>query len=202
MDGARPGPSDEELVRNVREGDESAARELFDRHAGELRARVRRHLPRKLRPKVAESDVVQEAYLAAFLKLGDFEDRGDGSFARWIATIVERKVLDEVRNYAGTSKRDVRREEDVQSGIVRLAGPAGDRSVSADLREAEEREQLSHAMASLPDAQREVMRLVHDERLTVEQAAARMGRSLAAARKLYSRAVLRLSDELRGSTAG
>jgi RNA polymerase sigma-70 factor (ECF subfamily) len=202
MDGARTGPSDEDLVRRAREGDESAARSLFDRHAGALRARVRRNLPRKLRAKVAESDVVQEAYLAAFLRLGDFEDRGEGSFARWIATIVDNKVRDEVRDFAGTGKRDVRREEDVQSGIVRLAGPAGDPSVGAGLREAEEREQVARAMSALPATQREVMRLVHDERLTVEQAAARMGRSLAAARKLYSRAVLRLADELRGTTAG
>ncbi len=202
VEGGRSESSDEDLVRRAREGDESAARELFDRHAGALRARVRRKLPRNLRAKVAESDVVQEAYLAAFLRLSDFDDRGDGSFARWIATIVENKVLDEIRNFAGTGKRDVRREEDVRSGIVRLAGAAGDRSVGAGLREEEEREQVARAMSALPGAQREVMRLVHEERLTVEQAALRMGKSLAAARKLYSRAVLRLADELRNTTAG
>ena len=195
-------PSDEDLVRKVRDGDEAAARRLFERHSVELRERVARDLPRALRPRVAASDVVQEAYLAAFLRLGDFEDRGDGSFRRWIATILENKVKDEVRHHALAGKRDVRREVDVQSGIVRLAGASPVRSASADLRDAEDRAQVARAMAGLPSAQREVMRLVHEERLTVEQAAARMGRSLAAARKLYSRAVLRLADDLRGSTAG
>lgn len=195
-------PSDEELVRKVRSGDETSARRLFERHADELRARVARSMPRAMRPRVAASDVVQEAWLAAFLRLADFEDRGDGSFRRWLATIVENKTLDEVRHHVGATKRDVRREVDVQSGIVRLAGPASGRSASADLRDVEDRAQVERAMSVLPVAQREVMRLVHEERLTVEQAAVRMGRSLAAARKLYARAVLRLAEEVGGTSAG
>jgi RNA polymerase sigma-70 factor (ECF subfamily) len=195
-------PSDEELVRRFRAGDETAARGLFERHADELRARVARNLPRAMRPRVAASDVVQEAWLAAFVRLEGFEDRGDGSFRRWIGTIVENKVTDEVRHHVGAGKRDVRRELDVQSGIVRLAGAGRERSASADLRDAEDRAQVERAMSALPAAQREVMRLVHAERLTVEQAAARMARSLAAVRKLYSRAVLRLAQEVGGASAG
>jgi len=198
----RDEPSDEELVRRFRAGDETAARDLFERHADELRARVARNLPRAMRPRVAASDVVQETWLAAFLRLEGFEDRGDGSFRRWLGTIVENKVLDEVRHHVGAGKRDVRREIDVQSGIVRLAGASPERSASADLRDAEDKAQVERAMSALPDAQREVMRLVHEERLTVEQAASRMGRSLAAARKLYARAVLRLAQEVGGASAG
>jgi len=195
-------PSDEELVRRIRGGDAAAERELFDRHAAELCARVASHLPRAMRPRVAASDVAQEAWLAAFLRLADFEDRGAGSFRAWLAAIVENKVLDEVRHHVGAAKRDVRREIDVQSGIVRLAGAASERSASADLRDAEERAQVDRAMSVLPASQREVMRLVHEERLTTEQAASRMGRSVAAARKLYARAVMRLTREVGGASAG
>ena len=194
--------SDEELVRKVRAGDETAAHRLFERHADELRGRVARSLPRAMRPRVAASDVVQEAWLAAFLRLADFEDRGEGSFRRWLATIAENKALDEVRHHVGAGKRDVRREVDVQSGIVRLAGPASGRSASADLRDAEDKAQVERAMSALPGAQREVMRLVHEERLTMEQSAERMDRSLAAVRKLYSRALLRLAEEVGGASAG
>jgi len=189
-------------VRRVREGDEDAARTLFDRHVDEFRARVRRRLPRSVRPKVSESDVVQDAFLAAFLRLADFEERGDGSFKAWLGTILERKLLDEVRDWVGTGKRDVRREKDVQSGIVRLAGPSRERSPSADLRDAEDREIVARAIERLPAGQRDVMRLVQGERLTVEQAAERLGRSLAAVRKLHARAVLRLAGELGGSEHG
>src|SRR6185295_17896538 len=62
-------PSDEALVRSVRAGDETAARVLFDRHLPALRAKARARLPAALRGKVAESDVIQDAWLAAFLDL-------------------------------------------------------------------------------------------------------------------------------------
>ena len=88
--------SDEELVRRVRAGDEAAARLLFERHLPSLRAKARARLPTALRGKVAESDVIQEAWLAAYLALGKFEDRGDGSFGRWLRGILEHKVLEEV----------------------------------------------------------------------------------------------------------
>ena len=105
-----PEESDEDLVRRVRAGDEAAARRLFERHVPALRARARSRLPAALRSRVAESDVIQEAYLAAFVALGDFEDRGDGSFAAWLRAILERRIANEVRDGVGAAKRDARRE--------------------------------------------------------------------------------------------
>ena len=95
--------SDEELVRRVRAGDEAAARLLFERHLPALRAKARARLPKALRGKVAESDVIQEAWLAAYLALGKFEDRGDGSFGRWLRGIVEHKVREESHRHLGAA---------------------------------------------------------------------------------------------------
>lgn len=192
-------PSDEELVRRVRAGDEAAAHLLFGRHVGALRARVRRGLPKVLRPKVAESDVVQDAYVAAFQALGDFEDRGDGSFARWLHTILRRRLLDEVRDLARTAKRDARREVAAGSSVVRLAGAAPEASPSAEAVADEERELVRAAMHGLPDSLRRVLQLVHEERLTIDEAAVRLGRTRQATRKLYGRAAFRLADRLRDS---
>src|SRR5262245_37532241 len=109
-------PSDEELVRRIRGGDEAAARLLFERHLPALRAKARAKLPSSLRGRVAESDVVQDAYLAAFLAIGDFEDRGDGSFAAWLRTILERRLMNEVRDGVAAAKRDARREVRILTG--------------------------------------------------------------------------------------
>jgi RNA polymerase sigma-70 factor, ECF subfamily len=196
-------PSDESLVRQVNAGDESAARQLFERHAQALRTRVRRGLPKRLRPKVAESDVIQDAYVAAFTRLGDFEDRGDGSFARWLHTVLERKILNEVRRHVGSSKRDARREVAAGSSVVRIAGESPDPSPSVVATEAEDRARLVVAMKDLPEAQRTALRLVHEQHLSFDEAAARMDRTPGAVRKLYGRAVLDLSARLRetqGST--
>ena len=154
-------PSDESLVRQANAGDESATRLLFERHARALRARVRRGLPKRIRPKVAESDVIQDAYVAAFLKLGEFEDRGDGSFARWLHTVLERKILNEVRRHIDSSKRDARREVAAGSSVVRIAGASSDPSPSVVAVDAEDRARLVAAMKDLPEAQRTALQLVH-----------------------------------------
>src|SRR6185295_2916283 len=115
------------------------------------------------------------------LRLGDFDDRGDGSFARWMATVLDRKVLDETRRHVGAAKRDVRREFVAGTSIVRLAGAADDPSPSVQAMRGEERARIDAAMASLPEPQRRVIALVQEERLTFEEAGARLGRSADAA---------------------
>jgi RNA polymerase sigma-70 factor (ECF subfamily) len=154
-----------------------------------------------LRGRVADSDVIQDAWLAAFLSLGDFEDRGDGSFAAWLRQILDHKLLDGVRRHARVAMRDARRE-------VRLATEARDGVRAAGLHQtspsglvaaAEESAALRAVVAGLPEDQRMVVRLVHEERLSLVEVGARMGRSADAARMLYSRALSRLSRLLGGA---
>jgi RNA polymerase sigma-70 factor (ECF subfamily) len=201
MCGTGPGPTDEELVRRARSGDRAAENLLFERHREELRARLSRRLPRALRGKVAESDVIQEACLAALLHLEDFEDRGEGSFGGWLGAVVERKVLDELRRFVGTDKRDVAREVAGGSSVARLAGTSGDPSPSAAAIRDEDAARLAAAMERLPEPHRQVLRLIHEERLPLAEAGARMGRSADAVRKLYARAVLGLGEHLRDPDA-
>ena len=182
-------------MARVREGDEAAARELFDRNLAGLRARVRRRLPAAIRQKVAESDVIQEAYLAAFVKLADFEERGENAFQRWLARILEHRILDEVRRFAGAKKRDLRRERSLSN-----ERPPADKdpSVSTVAVDAEERAALWRAIDQLPPDYQIILRLVHDEGLTLADSAQRMGRSADAVRKLYGRALKKLSGGMGG----
>ena len=190
-------PSDEELVRRVRAGDEAAARLLFERHLPALRARARSRLPSSLRGKVAASDVVQEAWLAAFLDVGKFEDRGDGSFGNWLRRILEHKIGHEIGRHVAAGKRDVRREIRMRTGTQGAAAAQDQLSPSQDAMAEEEEARLRAARETLSDDHRTVIALVHDEGLTLGAAGARMGRSADAARKLYSRAVTELGARLR-----
>ena len=192
-----PDSSDEDLVRRVREGDTAAAQALFDRHARSLRAQVRRKLPNELRAKVGDSDVIQEAYLAAFLQLPQFENRGDGSFARWVRGILAHKLLDEVRRHADAQKRAARRETRIRTRDERPGLAAREDSPSADMIREERSAALRAERARLPDDYRTILRLVHDEGLSLADAGARMGRSADAVRKLYGRALAVLGDRLR-----
>ena len=196
------GPTDEDLVRRIRAGDEAAARVLFERHLPALRARARSRLPSSLRGKVAESDVIQEAYLAAFVAIGDFEDRGDGSFGAWLRGILERRIINEVRDGVAAAKRDARREVRIPTGTGGAGAALDQPSPSEEVIADEDAARVRAARASLSEDHRTVIALVHDEGLTLVAAGERMGRSGDATRKLYSRAVAELAALLRPPPGG
>jgi RNA polymerase sigma-70 factor (ECF subfamily) len=189
-------PSDEELVRRVRAGDEEATRTLFDRHLPALRAKARARLPAALRGKVGASDVVQEAWLCAFAALGDFEHEGDGAFAAWLRKIVERKVADEVRRHARTKKRSTKREVRFATRAQHLEPDPGQPTPSQAAGEAEESAALRDVVDGLSPDHAAVIRLVHEDGLTLVEAGRRLGRTPDATRMLYGRAMQRLAARL------
>jgi RNA polymerase sigma-70 factor (ECF subfamily) len=199
-DPSEPEP-DEELVRRVLAGDTAAGAALFDRHLPALRARVRRRLPESLRGKVGESDVIQEAWIAAYARLADFEDRGDGSFAKWLRGIVAHKLAYETRRHAGTAKRDARREARLPTDAGGAIPAMSQTSVSQGAIRDEQSANLRRVIGSLRPEHAETLRLVHLEGLTLAEAGKRMGRSAEAVRKIYGRALARLAERLRGAEA-
>jgi len=85
---AVPHPTDEELVRRVRGGDESAFAEICSRHGERLTRQVEARLSGGVLRKVGASDVVQEAYVVALQRIpyrlahgvaiSDLDGRGRG----------------------------------------------------------------------------------------------------------------------------
>jgi RNA polymerase sigma-70 factor (ECF subfamily) len=189
-------PADEELVRRIRAGDESAARLLFERHLPALRAKARARLPAAVRGKVGASDVVQEAWISAFLGLGQFEDAGDGSFGRWLRKIVERKVSDEVRRHARVKKRSASREVRFATEAERLEPDRDEPTPSQVLGSAERAAAVRALVDGLAGDHATVLRLVHEEGLTLVEAGRRMGKSPDATRMLYGRALSRLASRM------
>jgi RNA polymerase sigma-70 factor (ECF subfamily) len=184
------------LVERARRGDSEALGILLDRCAGLLRARVRAFVSPALRRKLSVADVLQEANLVAVRRLAHFEHRGAGSFARWMARIVENKARAMVRDHLGTAKRaalrEVSRGARVDTGQFRArAASPSQMAIAAELEEA-----VREALADLPEDYRKVLRLLQQEHLTFAQASVRMQRSLPAVRKLYGRALARLAEAL------
>ena len=188
-------PSDEELVRSVRVGDEGALQTLMERHAPALRSVARRGLPPAVRRRVAASDVVQEGFVVAIRRLAEFEDRGEDSFRKWLRRIVELKVKEQVRHHSRQKRR-------AASELSRGARPetrdfvGREATPSAHAIARETQAALFAAMETLPAAYGDVLRLVHDQGFTVEEAAASLERTPEATRKLYSRALGRLGQTL------
>ena len=120
--------SDEELIAAVAAGDHLALRELFERHAGWVAARLRRRMPVD-----AVEDVVQETFIGVWRGASTF--RGGGEVGAWIWGIARRQAATWARKHnrppslldpqSGADPADVAtRRIDLQEAFERL-GPEG-----------------------------------------------------------------------------
>lgn len=184
-----PDLPDEDLVLRARRGDQEAIAVLYHRHAGRLARLGRRRLVGGLKRREGESDLVQDALQAAFRTLDRYEPGGPGSFARWLDAILDHKAGDLVRREL-RARRDVRRE----AGSASAVEPADHRPTPSSVVGRKERVAgLREAIARLEGDDRQILALVHEQRMTFVEAGRILGRSADAARKLYARAVMRLA---------
>jgi len=198
-------PGDEVLARRFREGDAQALCTLFKRHDVLLRARIERIVPPRVRRRVSPSDILQESQIVAFDRRRDFEARGPRAFRNWALGIVENKARREVQRHDGVAMRAAGREDTATHRAATeqfaSAGPT-----PSQLAIAEELAGIARdALEALSEDHREVLRLVRDEHLSLREAGERMGRSHAAAKKLYGRALTefgRAFRRLRGTSRG
>jgi RNA polymerase sigma-70 factor, ECF subfamily len=86
-------PSDPELVARVRQGDEQAFEQLFNRH----RRRVALIASRFFRQREQIEEVLQESFMKAYFALADFSNAQEASFAAWLARIAFNSCYDELR---------------------------------------------------------------------------------------------------------
>jgi RNA polymerase sigma-70 factor (ECF subfamily) len=191
-----PNPEDEaDLLRRIAAGDEEAFGLLFARYEPMLRRFAEERLPAKLRRRVSAADVLQEAHLGAFGKREGFEDRGPGSFRNWLLRIVEFKVNDAVRRHARAKGRAAGREVTRAARAETGAFPGRQPSPSQVAVGAEMADLARRALESLSESDREVVRLVREEHLTLAEVGRRTGRTREAAKKSYGRAMARFTRE-------
>ncbi len=186
---------EEDQLRRAAAGDEAAFRGLFTRYTELLKARIRARLTPALRRKVDASDVLQDAYLVALQRIGEFRPEDQEAFGHWLGRIVEHKIRDTLRHYRA-DKRGVGAEvtRGHRPDTVNVAGREASPIEAAIASELEERARA--ALRLLPEDHREVIRLVQEHRLSFREAAGRMGRTEAAVKKLYERALARFGELL------
>jgi RNA polymerase sigma-70 factor (ECF subfamily) len=188
------------LLGRARTGDAEAVNELFQRYRKPLKRMVALRLDDRLRGRVDPSDVLQEAHLEVFRRLGDYLAHPTIPFHLWLRLEVGKHLMLVHRRHLRTRMRDVRRE-------VPLAGPVAPHASSLALAEAlidqrptpgdaaaraEERARIRGALDALDPIDREVLTLRHFEALGRDEAAQILGISKAAAAKRYLRALERL----------
>ena len=200
MDPPRPDSDNtEQLLRQAQAGDRRAFEELFARHRPYLQQVVALRLDPRMRQRIDASDVVQEAQLEAFRRLGDFLERRPMAFRLWLRKTTQERLLMLQRFHRRSARRSIDREVGLPDAsafaLVQHLFAAGS-SPSKRLEKLEIARHVRDALTQLAEADREILIMRNLEALSNQDVAEILEIEPVAASKRYGRALLRLRDLL------
>ena len=187
---AEDGRSDStlQLLGKARAGDGEAIEWLFTRHLKPLQRWAAGRLPGWARDVADTDDLVQDALLHTFTKIGRFEARGAGGLQAYLRRAILNRVRDELR-------RKARRP-----GVTDLEGLAA-ASADSPLEQAigsEAAECYERALGRLTPEEREAIIARVERGCSYEELAKALGKPTPdAARKAAHRALARLAEEMK-----
>jgi RNA polymerase sigma-70 factor (ECF subfamily) len=201
----RPRDDPTQLLGDARKGHDESLGTLLELYRNYLSLLARTQIDLHLRGRASASDVVQDAFMAAHRDFGQFRGNTEAELLAWLRGILVHKVAGLVEKHALAAKRDVRRERRFNGGLAGLQQSAARidallvsqcSSPSTHLHRRERAAVLADLLAQLPSHYREVIVLRDLEGLGFAEVGIRMGRSTAAVRKLWVRAIDRLRQLL------
>lgn len=171
-----------------------------------LKMLAERQLPTALRGRVDPSDIVQQALIDAWRGREAF--RGDTHAERlaWLRVILTRAIMRSDRDMLRTAKRGQGREKTLQSAIdrdsVRIEQLATGREPgpASQADQAEQTLLVAAALDALSPEYQQVLVLRHFEGLAHAEIASQIGRSEAATRMLWVRALQALKKHYEPGT--
>lgn len=200
--------ADDSHIRKLRQrviaGDTEALAEVFARHRVRLRRLVELMLDRRLFGRIDAEDVLQEAYLDASQRIGQYVDEHSGSLLAWLRMNVKQTLFNAHRRHLGSQMRDASRDVSIFSQPWSQAtSDAFARQLLAECASPSQLairqelvEKLDNALETLNPIDREILTLRHFEQLTNNEAAEKLGIQAKAASIRYTRALRRLKSML------
>jgi RNA polymerase sigma-70 factor (ECF subfamily) len=187
-------------ITSARGGSNLALGQLLEVCEQYLMAIGNQELQRELHAKVAASDLVQETFLKAHCDFQSFHGNTEAELLAWLRKILLNSLFNHARRYRSTEKRDVSREMPLEPDQSRV-GLTDDlvADVKSPSRYAianEESRWLDMALQRLPEDQQQAIRLRTQLGFSFADVGQQMNRSAEAARKLWSRGIERLQEEL------
>lgn len=155
-------------------GDTCSLVRLLSRYGPDVRRSLCGQIPPEFRGLLSEDDVMQESYAEAFLSIGQLAP--GSSFPAWLRRIARNNLLDAVKGLRAERRgRNHSRAEPEHGdeGVLSLLDVLVDTgtSPSRGAMRGELGEALQRALAQLPDAYRDVVRLYDLECRSAEQVA-------------------------------
>ncbi|QEF98690.1 ECF RNA polymerase sigma factor SigW [Stieleria maiorica] len=166
-----------------------------------LRMLARTRMRRAYQAKLGASDMVQQAMMQAVQGFDGFRGSTEGELLAWLRKILAHHLCHLDRDLH-RDKRDIRREQSMEQKLaassMRLEGLlAGDGPTpSQNVAFGESVIQISQAIARLPDAQADAVRLHYLEGMKLSEVAEELGKSTGAVAGLLHRGMKALRKEL------
>ncbi|MEX2168359.1 MAG: sigma-70 family RNA polymerase sigma factor [Pirellulales bacterium] len=182
-----------ELLSQATGGEAAAHEQLLRLYRPFLRISAERQLPGMVKTRADASDIVQQTLLDATRGLADFRGRTEPEFTAWINKLLERNLLQSIRNNT-LGKRDVRLEQNWgdHSGSAQIMWQAladdGSSPLSVVVR-GEDALQLAMALDKLPADQRTAVEMRYIGQQSLQAIAAEMQRSVGSVAGLIRRGV-------------
>jgi RNA polymerase sigma-70 factor (ECF subfamily) len=198
------------LLHRAAAGDQEVWASLFTQHRQRLRCMIALRMDRRLQGRIDPSDVLQEAFLHASLKLADYLKNPAMPFFLWLRSLTAQRLLILHRHHldvvARQASRDVSlyREAFPEASSAALAAHlvGRDGRPSEAAQRAERELQLQQGLDALDPMDREILALRHFEQLSNAEAAQVLDIRESAASKRYIRALQRLKQILTNMPGG
>lgn len=174
---------------------------LLERYRGFLLTEGQRHFGIRPADGHDAEDLVQETFVKALQGFPQFAGTTEPEFSAWLCTICANSLKDLLRKQG----RDACRVQptccgggnDASVSIVWTEPAASQSTPSQRMIKAEKALRLAALLQTLPEAQRDAVRLRHLEGWPLEKIAAELGRSVTASAKLIRRGLQSLRAAMR-----
>lgn len=192
-------------LEEARQGDISGLWRASDDVRPYLRAVAAGILRERLAGKVDVSDVVQQGMLAGVERFDQFRGTSRGEWQKWLVVIVRNEARNLLRYWhqdrrhiakedAVAGSRAVKAEDTPDRQAPRLPAPAPTASRQMVMRE--QASQMLAGLGSLPADQQRILTMRHFDGLSHREIAERLGKSEAAVRQMWVRALKRLRETM------
>jgi RNA polymerase sigma-70 factor (ECF subfamily) len=208
MDDVRPDSNQTLLLLDeATAGNQQALGQLLKRHLPRVKATVACRIDRRVRARLDPSDVVQETQLEVTRRFEEFLAARPMPFHLWLKRATHQQILKAERRHLQTAKRAVDREVPLpdRTSLHLVAGLAAGRHSPVSQATAKElARSVRRTLAQLSEMDREIIMLRNFEGLSNGEAACLLAISPEAAKKRYTRSLVRLQKLLRdeGLTGG
>jgi RNA polymerase sigma factor (sigma-70 family) len=178
---------EEDCIRRMADGDESALGDLYDRLGGLLYSLARRVLNSE---REAE-EVVQDVFISAWRNARSF-DPARASVTTWLTTLTRHKAIDRLR----ASRRRLPSAPTEPEYLPEMRDEAANPAEAAQLND--RRQRIAGWVGELPFNQRQAVELAYFEGLTHPEIAKQLGETIGTVKSRIRLGLDRLRQKVKG----